>query len=522
MQYTPGTPYFCDSIPTLKERGNGVIDANTVIPATVYNAFVNNSLKDPFLDRTPFLEHVGMRSEVSHLSTQLGYSLPMGMDLAVNVGYNESNTTSIFDLDKTKTNNFMNVQVNPTHDLTVDARISTDASAALRGTVGVSRYTAFYGFSQIDFNAGLGATAAVIGANYSNFDSVVPAIYGSVEYDINKQLTASLEARYQQDKVTSLTRSGIALTNETKNWLPRLTLRYKLNPATSMYVNVAKGVQPLTVNSGYTAASEAGKALIRALIPGASDFTTQPKLTALEFGLKQRLGKNLQYALAVYDQKWKGRLTGTTLFNPSSCGTTTGTPECPFTAAGSGVQGGNDARIRGLELSVDAQLSPQWVAGGYVDYKRATWDRFDSSSQSRFGTNRALALTGEAVNFNGNTVGRVPDLTISANTTYRYALGAGWQGYVRGDLNYVGKQWDSDYNFVQSDAYTRLDARVGFEKGETSFEVFVRNLADDRSWTTSSRVPNLGITPLNNFSLQGMTAVAQEARTFGVRLRHAF
>ena len=74
-----------------------------------------------------------MRSEVKHLSTQLGYALPGGMDLSVSVGYNESNTTSLFDLDKTGTNNFMNVQVNPTDDLTMDARLSTDASAALRG-----------------------------------------------------------------------------------------------------------------------------------------------------------------------------------------------------------------------------------------------------------------------------------------------------------------------------------------------------------------------------------------------------
>jgi len=133
VQYTPGTPYFCDSIPTLSQLGGGAINANTVIPAAAFNAFVHNSLNDPFLAKTPSINHAGMRSEVKHLSTQLGYALPGGMDLSVSVGYNESNTTSLFDLDKTGTNNFMNVQVNPTDDLTMDARLSTDASAALRG-----------------------------------------------------------------------------------------------------------------------------------------------------------------------------------------------------------------------------------------------------------------------------------------------------------------------------------------------------------------------------------------------------
>jgi len=131
-------------------------------------------------------------------------------------------------------------------------------------------------------------------------------------------------------------------------------------------------------------------------------------------------------------------------------------------------------------------------------------------------------LTGSAVSFDGNALGRVPAWTISGNTSYRYGLSAGWQGYVRGDLTYVGKQWDSDYNFVQSDAYTRLDARLGFEKGDTLVELFVRNLTDDSSWTTSSRVPNLGLVPLVSFSQQGLTAIAQEARSVGVRMRYAF
>ena len=520
VQYTPGTPYFCGSVPTHKSVGDSVIDANTSIPTAAYNGWVNNSLGDPFLAKTPRLDHTGMRSEVKHLSAQLGYALPYNMDLAVNVGYNQANTTAIFDLDKTKTANYMSAQITPTSDLTVDARLSTDANASLRGLVGVSRYSSTYQYSQIDFN--VGATAPSIGFNYSNFDTTVPAIYGSVEYDLTDKITASLEARYQKDKVVSLTRSGIALVNETKNSLPRLTLRYKPNTSTSMYVNVAEGVQPLTLNSGYTSASAAGKLLIQQIVPGATDFTPQPKLTAVELGIKQRVGDRFQYGLAVYDQKWKDRLTGTTLFNPTSCGLTTGTAECPFTAAGAGVQGGNDARIRGLELTLDAQLSPQWSAGAYIDYKHAKWERFDGASQSVYGTNRALSLTGAAVNFNGNTVGRVPALTVTGNTTYRYALTGGWQGYVRGDVTHVGKQWESDYNFAQLDAYNRFDARLGFEKGGTTVELFVKNIADDRSWTTASRVPNLGLTPQTSFSLQGLTAIAQEERSIGVRLHYAF
>ncbi|MDT7836956.1 TonB-dependent receptor [Aquabacterium sp. OR-4] len=522
VQYTPGTAYFCGSIPSLTTLGSSAINANTSIPAAAYNGFVNNTVNDPYLAKSPKLDHMGMRSEVTQASMQLGYQLPKSMDLAVNLGYNKAYTTSIFDLDKTGTANFYTAQITPTEDLTIDARLSTDASASLRGVVGVSHFKSSYVYSQLDYSPGFGGTTVGISSNFSNFDSDVPAIYGSLEYDFTKQITGSFETRYQRDKITSRTRAGVALENESSNWLPRMTLRYKPTANISMYANLAEGVQPLTVNGGYTSASAAGKALLATLVPGVNDFTPQPKLTSMEFGLKQRVSRDWQYAVAVYDQKWKNRLTGTSVFNPSSCGTTTGTTDCPLTASGAGIQAGNDARIRGIELSVDAQLGAQWSANAYVDYKRAKWTRYDASSQSVYGSYGVLALTGTAVSFDGNTLARVPDLQMSLNSTYRFSLNNGWKSFVRGDVTYVGKMWESDFNFAKTDGYSRFDVRWGFEKGSMSFDLFVKNLANDRSWTTVSRVPNLGISPLTSFANQGLTAIAQEARSVGVRASYSF
>jgi iron complex outermembrane receptor protein len=231
---------------------------------------------------------------------------------------------------------------------------------------------------------------------------------------------------------------------------------------------------------------------------------------------------SLQYSVAVYDQKWKNRLSSSSIFNPASCGTTTGTTACPFTATGAGVTFGNDAKIRGLELQVDAQLASSWSAGAYLDLKHATWDKFNSAGSSIYGSNGALALTGTAVAFDGNDMGRVPKVTVSANTTYRFGLPNGWTSFVRGDLTYVGKQWETDFNFAQTDAYSRLDARLGIEKGNTSLEFFVRNLTNDRGWVTVGRTVNLSLTPLTNFSQQGLIATAQDERTVGVRLRYGF
>ncbi|MCE4552879.1 TonB-dependent receptor [Roseateles cellulosilyticus] len=523
VQYTPGTAYFCGTIPSFKDVGAGVIDANTAIPAGAYAAFVNNSLGDPFLAKTPRLDHAGMAREIKRASVQAGYSLPLGMEAAFNLGYNQANSASIFDLDRTKTQAFYALQTNVTHDLTADARLSTNPKAALRGVVGVSYFKSTYQLSQLNLNSALGATAAVRDSgNYLNLDSAVPAAYGSVEYDVTQQITASFETRRQHDKIEATTYGGAVYSNAVDNWLPRMTLRFKPTADLSFYVNAARGVQPLTVNTGYVNASAAGQAYMRGLYPDLGNFTPQPKLKSLEFGAKQRVNDWLQYSAAVYDQKWQNRLTSSAVFNPTTCGTTTGTPECPFTATGAGVTFSNDATIRGLELQVDAQLASNWSASAYVDIKHATWDKYNSAAQSAYGSNRALALTGTAVAFDGNALGRVPKVTVSANTTYRFGLSDGWSSFLRGDLTYVGKQWETDFNFAQSKAYSRLDARWGFEKGNTSLELFVRNLTNDRGWVSVGRTADLSIVPLVNFSQQALIATVQEERAFGVRLRYGF
>lgn len=515
VSFTPSVAYFCDRIPNYKDVGSGIFDANTALPAAAINAMVNNSLGDPFLAKSPRIDHMGMIRESKRLSAQMGMNLPKGMDLAVNAGYNESNSSAIHDLDRSKTFNFLALQTNPTKDLTLDARLATDAQASLRGLIGVSLFKSTYQLSQIDFSPAFGQTAPARSTGaYLDLDSTVPAVYGSVEYDLTPQWTVSGEARYQRDKSEFTSQQGSTTGQTVSNTLPRFTLRYKPADNISTYLNLAQGVQPLTTNGGYINANASGKAYLEQMFPGISAFTKQPKLDSIELGVKQQISRQFQYALAVYDQKWRNRLSGTTVFNPASCGRVTDTPECPFATSGSGVTITNQARVRGLELAMEAQLSPQWSAGGYIDYKKSYWTKFDAAN--------AAVLTGSAVAFDGNELGRQPKLNVTANSTYRYAFDNGWTGYTRGDLTYVGKRWDSDFNIVQADGYNRFDLRQGFESKDMLIELFVRNVFDNRGWQSVARFPNLSLSPLTNYNQQGMQVTVQEARTFGMRLRMGF
>lgn len=515
VSFTPSVSYFCGGVPSYSAVGSGIFDANTAIPAAAVGPMVNNSLQDPFLAKAPRIDHLGMARESKRLSAQMGLALPKGMDLALNAGYNESNSAAIHDLDRTKTFNFLALQTNLTNDLTLDARLSTDATASLRGLVGVSYFKSKYQLSQVDFSPAFGQTAPSRSTGaYLDLDSSVPAIYGSVEYDFNPQWTVTAEARYQRDTGEFTSLAGATTSQTISNVLPRFTLRYKPAASISTYLNLAQGVQPVTTNGGYINANANGKAYLEQLFPGISTFTKQPKLDSIELGIKQQVSSSFQYALAVYDQTWKNRMSGTTVFNPASCGRVTDTPECPFATSGSGVTLTNQAKVRGLELVMETQLSPSWTAGGYIDYKKAYWTKFDAAN--------AAVLTGSAVAFDGNELGRQPKLSVTANSTYRYAFNNGWTGYTRGDLTYVGSRWDSDFNLVKVAGYNRFDVRQGFEGKDVLVEFFVRNLFNNRGWTSISRYPNLGLSPLTNYNQQGMQVTVQDSRTIGMRVRLGF
>jgi iron complex outermembrane recepter protein len=516
VSFTPSVSYFCNGIPSYEAAGGAkIFDANTALPASAISAMVNNSLNDRFLAKSPRLTHMGMARETKRLSAQAGFLLPQGMDLALNAGYNESNSTSIHDLDRTNVSNFLALQTNPTHDLTVDARLSSNQEAPLRGLIGASYFTSTFQLSQISALYAYGISAPSVTTDaYLDLHSKVPAIYASTEYDLSPQWTATAEVRYQRDNTNFTAYSGTVTENTVKNWLPRFTLRYKPDAMTSAYVNIARGVQPLTVNGGYANTGASGKAYLSSLFPGIGSFTPQPKLDSVEFGIKQQINRWFQYAAAVYDQKWMNRLSGSTVFNPSSCGTTIyNTEECPFSASGVSVTIPNEARIRGLELTLDAQINPAWSAGAYIDYKRATWTKFDAAN--------AAVITGSAVSFDGNELGRVPKLQVNANTSYRWTLGD-WGAYSRADVTYVGPRWESDFNISKDKGYNRLDLRQGFERQNMLFELFVRNVFDNRGWTSISRYTNLGLTPLLNYNQQGIQVTVQEARTFGARMRYTF
>ncbi len=518
----------CGPIPEL-DSGDArvIVNQNTALPASAIGPQISNTLGDPFLSSGPTLDHMGMRRDTFRLAAQAGYSFANDWSLDFNAGYNNSDSVSAWDLDRAAVLNFQNIQPFLSSDMTVDMRLSTDAKKKIRGLVGASYFRSTVRLSQIDLNAIFGATQYVLNTgNYVNNRSHVPAAYASIDWDILDTLTLSGDVRYQQDEITTVIRTGGAdVKNETKQTMPRVTLSWKPNQGSNFYVTYAEGVQPLQLNSGFVQATPAQRAFLQAQFPGITEYSILPTLESFEIGAKQSLlDGRLQYTVALYDSKWKNRTTFSSVFNPASCNgpplVQNTPPNCPFGVAGSFQTLANDASVKGIELNVDGSLTDRWTAGVALTYNDATWDKYFNTTFATW----IGPVTGTELprRFDGTTLAKSPDLVASLTSTYRAPLAGDWEWFVRGDVRYQGRMWDSDVNITQSDSFTRVFLRSGVQKDNLAIELYANNLTNDTSWDFIYRLPDLSLVPLTSFATQGIGASLPSKREIGLRASFSF
>ncbi|MBL8630383.1 MAG: hypothetical protein JNM81_12175, partial [Rhodospirillaceae bacterium] len=106
-----------------------------------------------------------------------------------------------------------------------------------------------------------------------------------------------------------------------------------------------------------------------------------------------------------------------------------------------------------------------------------------------------------------------------------------WDWFVRGDMTYTGKAWDSTANIVKSDDYFRVNARLGVEREDLTVEIYSTNLFNNKTWDYVSRTAigdlrnnsSNAILPLGNAGfLQGFAVQAPDKRDFGMRVKVQF
>ncbi|RVT90961.1 TonB-dependent receptor [Sphingomonas crocodyli] len=528
---TTGTqPYFCGSVPNLGSRGvpNAVYSVATSLLPPAFarsnnpnilvdilnnnrsNPLVRNGL--PYLDQTPSLNHAGLAGRFTRTSGEVGYKFDGGTSIDLVVSDSEARSTSA----QTTSGDAGNAWViSPAilRDRSADLRISSNPSHRFTWLVGANAFRQ----KSLGGSAGTGAIPSTLDSTrvvaYNeptvfNNQSMLKSksLFGALGYEILDGLSLDVEGRYVIDKLT--TSLGLATQTERtfKNFVPRAILTWQPVEDLTLYTSWARGALPGTTNSSFPLYSAAIQAQVNA-IPGFSVNVADEKIDNYELGVKQKLGW-FRYAITGYQMKWKNLKNAVNIPCPGNvCGPT-------IFGAFAGVTIGQSAKIKGIEVEMDAQLATGWTASISGSYTDAKYDRYFAPL--------AAAATGQT-NASGKTIRGFPSVQGVFTTGYTMPVAGGWDGFINTDAAYTGKIYVDEINQSWIKPWVKWNLRVGGTRDGIRVEAYVENLLNNKTWLSGLRstqsVYSIGTTSVSQVVA---TTVLPRLRTFGVRASYKF
>ncbi|WP_394760453.1 TonB-dependent receptor [Phenylobacterium sp.] len=393
------------------------------------------------------------------------------------------------------------------------------------------RYTLGYNYSNIEGHAFL-SNLSKIPIFYSNGyggSFLNPArdnsVFGGIYWDVTEQITVSAEGRYQKERITAKSYStaiatlGQTLSTSTGDYhafLPRLNVQYKVNPNLQFYALYAEGNNP----GGFQPIT-----LAQATANNIPYAYAEEKLKDYEAGVKSTwLDGRLTVNAAIFHMDFQNEQLSQTTPVP-------GTP----TGFASIYLPGVHSKVDGFEAEANAAVTEDFQIRATVGYGKAKYISFCSAPYG--------ALTGVQTGLNCRSVAGkqqegTPALQTSLSGDYTHRLSSTLALYARGDWEYQSKVYNEEWDQSWVPSHGVVNARVGMELNNWTFEGFVRNAGDDNNTTRSTRVtdgrlgsaysgaanayPTLGGFTQTIAGQQTVAGTAKKPRQYGVRLALKF
>jgi iron complex outermembrane receptor protein len=318
------------------------------------------------------------------------------------------------------------------------------------------------------------------------------AVFGNVDVDLTDKLELSTSLRYDRDHRENTTRTpaefipgplvGTAFPGQVREhtWddlQPKVTLRHKPTPASTLYIGYSRGFRSGGFNQ--TGVGAAGIAGVNDLFDAETADTYEGGVKA-EF-LNQRVGANV----SIFHTRAKGSYFF--VFDPNT----------------STQNLGNLDRVdyTGAEFEVQGRILDGF--DGYVGVGV---------------TDSNIKESRRAASDVGNEAPLVSRYTTNVGLQYRHTLSSALSAFVRSDLEVIGPTWFYPDNFTERDPVTLLNVRFGVDHRSWSAALWAKNLTDETynaEWSPGPMFfPNPGYT--NNFVFKAMP------RRWGVDLNYRF
>jgi outer membrane receptor protein involved in Fe transport len=322
------------------------------------------------------------------------------------------------------------------------------------------------------------------------------APFASVQYKFTDELRMSLEGRYSREQVTvggpsqgiAVVSSGPCVAGQAcgvkgdstfSDFAPRVTVDYKLNPETMLYVQAAKG-------------SKAGGFNAQLGLDDRYLTYKGESIRAMEFGSKSRLlGGRMLVNLALFQND----LTNLQLSNAI-------TYTNPFTGAitnDTAIVNVGKARSRGLEAEVMLQAN-KWLqlSGNYAYTDAKALAGTETTNGTVFGGNMSVA---------GFTLQRTPKHSLALSAAVDHPIQGSAMSFVaRADVIYQSRRYADITNTTWANPFTRINLNAGVRGKDWRLVGFVRNAGNDD-------------TPGNAFRYFDPSTFRRTAADFPTRLR---
>lgn len=449
----------------------------------------------------------GQRRDTFRSSLEINWEVLGGYTITSLSGYAEENQVGVTDGDSKANRNpsratqWTEANIDVKYKST-ELRITSPGDSRLRWLAGVYLYDQK---SSDVFTFASGAPSATAGKVENR------AAFGGAEFDLSEQWTVSVEARYAEDEITSITSSGLVLNDTFDSFSPRMAVSWQPTDAGNVYFTVGKGSKPGAFNANVLGANvpPAERERLAGFIA-----VDEEEAWTYELGTKYSLVRNrLDLTAAVFFIDWSGQqLTTAEPFTNTS--DTIGSLSL--------IKNIGQTDITGFEFGVLAQVTDQVdvnLTYGYAkaEIKRACdveYGGFVGADPSRCDQ---VAFPGGA-DTRGKITPNAPKHTGALTVGYTRPIRKDFEFFVRGDLTYESTRYDQIYNLAETGSSTVLNLRTGVSWDNWRVSLWSRNLTDDDTPNSISRFLDFDALPLR----RNFTAHYPRRRQIGATFEYLF
>ncbi len=464
----------------------------------------------------PFYEH---KTELEHELAALtaDWTFGGGYTLTAIASTQEQNVQQLRDFELAPQDVYQFFYINDQSQDSYELRLTSPAEQRLKWMIGVARldngYDVVGGFIQgrVLTSGASGPTAAALLPIRSASDT--DSVFASIGYAITDALDISVEARRQTDTQVSGVGGATEFSVDTTATLPRVLLKYALSDQTNIFANYAKGNQPTQGYATYFQLTPAQQAV--ALANGVTPLAPEAEVDNYELGIKHRAADGRWYINAsLFYLEWVGRqglrtlqidLNGDGIIQTGSAPAGETFNVVPFSAG--------DSNTKGIEIDGAYKIGERWTLGGSAAY---------ADTEITKALNEVLPLR-----FFGRTDSAgfqfpgAPELSAAAFGQYEAPLAGERSWFVRTDVTYIGKRYDSILNRAYVPGQVRANLRAGLRASSWEVTAFIENLFDDDT-LEASRFQSDSATDPFFFQLASSEAVLANKRQVGVTATYRF